>query len=145
MPDQTSAVGNFIDWLVPDQIDLRADLAGLLDRFGDGVRPALYELLCDTKGKSRSAASRALKHSVKAGVGLIVPMLMKDFKLNAVAATAVATLVIKALATRGQGQLCAELAKSAGPKKPKRKPPKKRAARTSTTARKRKPAKRQRR
>jgi hypothetical protein len=131
-----NAIGDFIDWLTPDQLDL----AALLDRFGAGVRPAVYELLCDTKGKSRSAASRALKRSVAAGVEFLAPKLVKDFKLDAATATAVATLVVRTVATRGQGQLCAELAKTARPAKPRRrprKPPTKQPARMRSTVKKR--------
>ena len=151
MRRKSNAVGDFVDWLVPDQFEsglggLHDDLAVLLNRFGDGVRPALYEFLCDETGKSRSAAKRALNHSVEAGVALVVPILVKDFKLDAVAAIGVATLVIKALATRGQGKLCEELSASVRvkPKKPKRplkrpprKPPKKQASRPSRPVKKR--------
>jgi hypothetical protein len=162
MASRANALSSLVDWLVPDQleamvselsdfaaspvsVDLRGDLWRLLDRFGDGVKPALYEFLCDAKGRSRSAASRALKHSVEAGVALLVPILVKDFKLDAMAAAGVATLVVKALASRGQDKLCEELSTSAKPKKkPKRKQSPRRGVRKTTTTRKRKPTKKRR-
>jgi hypothetical protein len=165
MPRKAGAMSSLLNWIVPDQFealvgeltdfiaspgsaagDLRDDLTVLLDRFGDGVKPARYEFLCDEAGKSRSAASKALRRSVEAGVALIVPMLVRDFKLDAVAAAGVATLVVKALATRGQGRLCEELSNSTRPKpkKPRRKPAPKRPARKKPAARKRRPARKRR-
>lgn len=140
--------------LLPEPLETL--LADSLDDVGKQVKPALYAYLCET-GK-RAAVLKALEDGVEAAVKFLKPKLMKQFKLPAAAAEAAATFIVRTLAVRGRGQLCAELEQQLGPlprqaprPKPKRKPkplrkPKKRASATKRPARaRRKPRAAQRR
>jgi hypothetical protein len=123
-----AAFSQLLSALLPDPLETL--LADSLDHFGKQVKPALYAYLCET-GK-RAAVLKALDEGVEAAVKYLKPRLMKQFKLPAAAATTAATFIVKTLAVRGRGQLCAELEQQLGPlprpkprPKPKRKPKRK--------------------
>jgi len=132
--------------LLPDPLETL--LADSLDHFSKQVKPALYAYLCET-GK-RAAVLKALKEGVDAAVAYLKPKLMKQFKLPAAAASAAATFIVKTLAVRGRGRLCAELEQQLGPlprrtpkrkskRQPARRPTKRASARTRSASAKRKP------
>lgn len=134
----TASLSQLLSALLPDPLE--ALLADSLDHFGQQVTPALYAYLCES-GK-RAAVLQALDDGVEAAVKYLKPRLMKQFRLSAAAATTAATLIVKTLATRGRGQLCAELEQQLGPlprprpkRKPKRKPANQSGKRASTRKR----------
>jgi hypothetical protein len=118
VPDRIEDAVDQVDAYFTDHFKLSFDtpegvggvLNELLRQNGDPVRKALYALLCDESGLFKSITGGVTSDGIKAGVGMLVPLLISQFALAPAVALLVATLVLKAVAANGQKALCEELA-----------------------------------
>ncbi len=101
--------------------ELIGGLKGVLSTGDEKAKAALHALLCEEKSDLREMAEQALGSGAKTAVALLVPALIAQFALAPAIAIAVATLAVKALASKSREKLCASLAEYANPdKKPAR-------------------------
>ena len=115
---------------------LHKQLRRLTTDFGDEVRQALRDLLCDERSDLRPHLAQTMGQGVTAAVAVLAPRLVSQFGLAPAAAIGAATLVFNALASGGQEALCAALAR----KPRRRKAPAKAAARPKPRPRPARPA-----
>jgi hypothetical protein len=89
--------------------EFAALLKKLMDQSGTQAENALYYLLCDPTNVARADIKKAMENGTKAGIALVVTMLVGQFALAPATALIIASIVVKIVAAKGHEKVCAEL------------------------------------